>query len=285
APVLFVKKKDGSLRLCVDYRALNRLTIKNRYPLPLIPGLLDHVKGATRFTRLDLPTAYHLLRIAMGDEWKTAFRTRYGHFEYLVMPFGLTNAPATFQSYINEVLRTYLDEFCVAYIDDILIYSRTLEERIEHVRKILKKLLEHGLYVKLEKCQFHVQEIEFLGYVLSPEGVSISKERIAMIVEWPVPASMHDIQVFLGFANFYRRFIEGYSRVVLPLTALLRKNVKFKWTSEAQAAFDNLKALFTSAPLLKHFDPELPITLHTDASGAAISGILSQIHPNGDLHP
>ena len=277
APVLFVKKADGSLRLCVDYRALNRMTIKNRYPLPLIAELLDRIVGAKYFTKIDLRSAYNLIRIALGDEWKTAFRTRYGHFEYLVMPFGLTNAPATFQSYINEAIREYLDEFCVAYLDDILIYSNSLEEHTGHVHKVLEKLLKHGLYAKLEKCQFHVQEIEFLGYVLSPTGVTISQKRIATILEWPVPKSIHDIQVFLGFTNFYRRFVENYSGVVTPITNLLRKNNKFEWSDDVQRAFEKLKSLFSNEPLLRHFNPELPIQLHTDSSGFAICGIISQL--------
>src|SRR5437762_8606199 len=156
-PILFVPKgNDGDLRLCVDYRGLNSVTIKNRYPLPLVGEIMDRLSKAKVFTKLDLRNAYYRIRIREGDEWKTAFRTRYGHFEYMVMPFGLANAPATFQAYINEVLGTYPDEFCVAYIDDILIYSKMLEEHIEHVRKVLKKLLEHSLYIKLEKCQFHV---------------------------------------------------------------------------------------------------------------------------------
>src|SRR5881394_6564 len=212
SPVLFVKKPDGSLRLCVDYRALNRVTIKNRYPLPLMSEIMDRIKGATRFTRLDVRDAFNRLRIAKGDEWKTAFRTRYGHFEYLVMPFGLCNGPASFQSYINDALHEYLDLFCIAYLDDVLVYSSgTLEEHIECVRKVLKKLQERELFVKLEKCEFHVKETSFLGFVISPSGVAMDPERIATIADWPAPASMHDIQVFLGFANFYRRFIEGYS--------------------------------------------------------------------------
>lgn len=283
-PVLFTKKPDGSLRLCVDYRALNRNTIKNRYPLPLISELLDRVKGAKFFTKLDLRDAFHRIRIKAGHEYKTAFRTRYGHYEYNVLPFGLTNGPGTFQSYTNNAVREFLDVFCVVYLDDILIYSNTLEEHVQHVRKILEKLIENGLYVKLEKSQFHVQEINFLGYVITPEGISMEPSRIATIVEWPVPKSMHDVQVFLGFTNFYRRFVEAYSRVTLPITKLLKKDTPFEWTSEAQSAFDRLKSLFTSAPILRHFDPDLPVHLHTDASGFAISGIISQVH-NGQLHP
>jgi hypothetical protein len=286
APVLFVKKPHGrGLRLCVDYRALNRVTVKNRYPLPLISELFDRLKKATRYTKIDLRTAYNLLRIAKGEEFKTAFRTRFGHFEYCVMPFGLTNAPATFQSYINSVLHEYLDVFCTAYMDDILVYSETYEEHVQHVRKVLTKLLENGLYVSLEKCEFHVQEVNFLGYMISPSGISMEKDRVSAIVDWPVPTSVHDIQVFLGFANFYRRFIRAYSNVVVPMTDLLKKSsMPFQWTSAAQKAFDELKQLFSDAPVLRHFNPDSPIFVFTDASGFAMSGIICQSH-DGQLHP
>src|SRR5436190_438213 len=286
APVLFVKKPHGrGLRLVVNYRALNHVTIKNRYPLPLISEILDRLKRAMRFTKIDLRAAYNLLRVALGEEWKTAFRTRYGHFEYLVMPFGLTNAPATFQSYINSALQEYLDDFCIAYLDDILIYSNSHEEHTKHVRLVLEKLRKHGLYASLEKCEFSVEEVNFLGFVISPTGISMEPSRIATIVDWPTPKSVLDIQVFLGFCNFYRRFVEAYSHVVLAMTTLLRKSSnEFKWTPEAQKAFEHLKHLFTQAPILRHFDPELPIFLYTDASGFAISGILCQFY-NGVLHP
>lgn len=287
APVLFIKKPHGGgLRLCVDYRALNRVTIKNRYPLPLITELFDRLRKAKYFSKLDLRAAYHLIRVALGEEWKTAFRTRYGHFEYLVMPFGLTNAPATFQSYINTALRTALDKFSIAFIDDILVYSETLEEHIQHVRQILQILLDHGLYVSLEKCKFHVQEVNFLGFLITPNGIAMEPERVATINEWPVPTSLLDIQVFLGFCNFYRRFIKAYSRVALPITALLRKGSRpFDWTEQAQHAFEQLKRLFTQAPILRHFDPTLPIYLYTDASGFAISAILCQKDERDLLHP
>src|SRR5439155_16134980 len=196
SPVLFVKKPDGSLRLCVDYRALNNITIKNRYPLPLISEMLDRFKGAKYFTKLDVREAFNRLRIKHGDEFKTAFHTRYGHFEYLVMPFGLCNAPGSFQAYINDVIREFLDKFAVAYLDDILIYSDSLEEHILHVRQVLKKLLEHGLFVKLEKCEFHVQKISFLGFVISPEGISMDPARISTISDWPVPHSFLDFKFF-----------------------------------------------------------------------------------------
>jgi hypothetical protein len=285
SPVLFVQKPDGSLRLCVDYRKLNEVTIKNRYALPLMSELFDRLKNAKYYTRLDLADAYNQLRIAAGDEYKTAFRTRYGHFEYLVMPFGLTNAPASFQSYANDCLREFLDIFCIVYIDDVLIYSRTLEEHIAHVKQVLSRLRESGLTCKLSKCEFHATSTSFLGFVISPDGVSMEPDRVAAITEWPIPTSVHDIQIFLGFANFYRRFISGYSAITAPITSLLRKNQRFEWSSQAQEAFDELKRRFTSAPILRHFDPDLPIRLHTDASSVAISGILSQLHSDSQWHP
>ena len=284
SPVLFVKKADGSLRFCVDYRKLNDLTIKNRYALPLISELFDRLKNAKYFTRLDMADAYNQLRIALGDEWKTAFRTRYGHYEYLVMPFGLTNAPASFQAYANDCLREFLDVFCVVYLDDVLIFSDTLEEHVGHVKQVLSRLRKYGLTCKLKKCEFHSTSLSFLGFVISPDGISMEPDRVAAITDWPVPTSVHDVQIFLGFANFYRRFIDGYSRIVTPITSLLKKGQQFIWSSAAQSAFDDLKLRFTSAPVLKHFDPDRPIRIHTDASGFAISGIVSQLH-DSHWHP
>ena len=284
SPVLFVKKPDGSLRLCVDYRKLNDITIKNRYALPLISELFDRLKNAKLYTRLDMADAYNQLRIAESDEYKTAFRTRYGHFEYLVMPFGLTNAPASFQAYVNDCLRDFLDIFCVVYLDDVLIFSDTLEEHVVHVKKVLSRLRKYGLICKLSKCEFHVTSVSFLGFIISPDGISMEPDRVTAITEWPVPKSVQDVQIFLGFANFYRRFIEGYSRITSPISALLRKNQQFRWSSKAQEVFEELKHHFTSAPVLRHFDLDLPIRLHTDASGFAISGIISQLH-DSQWHP
>jgi len=193
APVLFVKKPDGSLRLCVDYRVLNHMTIKNRYPLLLISELLDRIKGAKYFTKIDVRDAFNRLQIALGHEYKTAFHTRYGHFEYLVMPFGLTGAPGSFQAYINAIIRDCLDRLAIAYMDDILIYSNSLQEHILHVQTILQKLLSAGLFVKLEKCEFHMQKVSFLGFIISAEGISMDPERISTIAEWPVPESVLDI--------------------------------------------------------------------------------------------
>ena len=286
APILFAKKKDGSLRLCVDYRALNKVTVKNRYPLPLMSELFDRIKSAKIFTKIDLRGAYNLIRIRKGDEWKTAFRTRYGHFEYQVLPFGLTNAPATFQAYINNALREFLDKFCLAYLDDILIYSESKEEHVKHVTQILQTLREHGLYAKLEKCNFHVYSVDFLGFIISTQGTHMEKARVDSIKDWPTPKSVKDVQTFLGFANFYRRFIYNYAAIANGLTSLTRTkdNPKFTWTPAAEESFNNLKNAFTTAPFLRHFDPKLPITLTTDASDFATAAILSQPH-NGKLHP
>ena len=223
APILFAKKKDGSLRLCVDYRGLNKVTVKNRHPLPLIAESLERLAQARIYTKLDIRDAYHRIRIKEGDEWKTAFRTRYGHFEYTVMPFGLTNAPAQFQAYMNEALAGLVDVTCIVYLDDILIFSNSEEEHTGHVREVLERLRKAKLYVKLSKCEWHTDRTEYLGYVVSPEGVSIDPERVKTIQDWPLPASVRDIRVFVGFMNYYRRFIEGFSRIVLPLTTLTKK--------------------------------------------------------------
>ena len=282
APILFVKKKDGSLRLCVDYRSLNRITIKNRYPLPLISEALDRLVGAKIYTKLDIRSAYNLIRIREGDEWKTAFRTRYGHFEYLVMPFGLANAPATFQGYINHILRDYLDVFCIAYLDDILIYSNSKEEHTLHVRKVLGRLLKNGLYVKLEKCSFYVVQVGFVGFVVTPQGTRMEEERVAAVKDWPEPTTHREVQVFLGFANFYRRFIHRFSHHAQALTDLLKGGKagkfpkQFALTPAARSAFYKLKNAFTTAPMLRHYDPDKAIQVETDASGFAIAGVLRQ---------
>jgi len=286
APILFVKKKDGGLRLCVDYRGLNNVTIKNRYALPLIAELVDRLQGVKYFTKIDLRGAYNLVRIAKGEEWKTAFRTRYGHFEYKVMPFGLTNAPASFQSLVNSVLQPYLDRFAVVYLDDILIYSRTLEDHIRHVKLVLRKLRAHHLFIKLEKCQFHVSEVDFLGLIVGANGVRMDPAKVAAIAEWPPPKSLTDLQSFLGFANFYRRFVPNYSKNCCAMTNCLRTKAKtFEWISEAQTEFDRLKILFTTweGGVLAYYDPRKPCIVETDASNDALGGCISQLDDNGRL--
>lgn len=290
APILFVPKKDGTLRLCVDYRGLNKVTIKNRHPLPLISETLDRLGGAAVYTKLDIRDAYHRIRIHESDVWKTAFRTRYGHFEYLVMPFGLTNAPATFQAYINQALEGLLDVICVAYLDDILIYSRDRAEHASHVRAVLDRLRKKALFVKLSKCEFSTKEVDFLGFVVSTDGISMDPSRVQAIVDWPVPRSFREIQVFLGFTNFYRGFVEKYSKVVAPMTDLLvgmvkgKKTGPFEWPESAESAFQMLKLCFQREPLLAHYDPERQCRVEPDASGEALGSVLTQAygHPSGN---
>lgn len=284
SPVLFAKKPGGGLRFCVDYRALNALTIKNRYPLPLLRETLARLSKAKYYTKLDVIGAFNRIRMAEGDEWLTAFNTRYGLFESMVMPFGLCNAPATFQARINEVLHEYLDVFCTAYIDDVLIFSDSKEEHREHVLKVLDKLQEAGLQLDIKKCAFEVTEVTYLGMIISTEGVRMDPKKVECITKWEAPESVKDVQGFLGFANFYRRFIKNFSKIVRCLNALTKKDVKFKWSKECEAAFEKLKKAFTSAPTLKHFDPALQIFIETDASDYVSSAVLSQIH-DGILHP
>jgi len=286
AGFFFVGKKDGSLRPCIDYRGLNQITVKNKYPLPLLASAFEPVQGATVFTKLDLRNAYHLLRIRDGDEWKTAFKTPLGQFEYLVMPFGLTNAPACFQALVNDVLRDFLNVFVFVYIDDILIYSKDLSEHKKHVRLVLQRLLENKLFVKAEKCEFHQQSVTFLGFVLEGGQVKPSEEKIKAVLEWPVPENRKQLQRFLGFANFYRRFIRNYSQTALPLTSLTSVKKTFQWTPEAQNAFDKLKTLFSRAPVLIQPDPTKQFILEVDASDSGVGAVLSQrLDTDQRVHP
>jgi hypothetical protein len=284
-PILFVPKKDGKLRMCVDYRKLNEMTIKNRYTLPLIHEMQDRIRGAKYFTRLDLREAYYKVRMKEGEEWKTAFGSRLGHFEYLVMPFGLTNAPATFQALINDILREYLDRSVVAYLDDILIYSKTKTDHVRHVTEVLEALGRSGMRIQGEKCVFHQPEVEFLGFILSTEGVKMDPSKVEAVQKWPRPQNVTEVQEFLGFANFYRRFIKGYSGMATPLTNLTKKDKAFLWTENEQFAFDELKRRFTVAPILAIFDPDRAIVVETDASDYAVGACISQIGDDGKLHP
>ncbi|KAJ1579765.1 hypothetical protein NDA12_006498 [Ustilago hordei] len=285
--VLFVPKKDGGLRLCVDYRGLNEITVKNRAPLPLIEEQLFLLRKARIYTKLDLRAAYNLIRIAKGDEWKTAFGTQLGLYEYLVMPFGLANAPAHFQSFINDIFRDIIGIYVVVYLDDFLIFSDTEEVHVKHVTEVLTRLRNNRLFAKLSKCEFHTKTVEFLGYIIKPTGIEMDPEKVRTVKEWPMPESIHDIQRFLGFANFYRRFIAHFARIAKPLTALVKpieRFKKFELPEEAQQAFHKLIQAFTSAGVLQHFDYHLPTRLETDASDFAIAGVLKQEH-EGRWHP
>ena len=210
APVLFVKKKDGSMRMCIDYRQLNKVTIKNKYPLPRIDDLFDQLQGARVFSKIDLRSGYHQLRIRASDVPKIAFRTRYGHYEFLVMSFGLTNAPAAFMELMNRVFRPYLDLFVIVFIDDILIYSRSQEEHEKHLRVVLQTLKDSQLYAKFSKCEFWLSSVAFLGHVVSAAGIQVDPKKIEAVKNWPRPASATDIQSFLGLAGYYHRFVEGF---------------------------------------------------------------------------
>lgn len=285
SPILFVKKKDGTLRLCVDYRKLNAITVKDRYPLPLIGELLDQLRQAKVYSKIDLRGAYNLLRIAAGEEWKTAFRTKYGSFEYKVMPFGLTNAPASFQHLMNDIFKDMLDISVIVYLDDILIFSDSEEEHRAHVREVLRRLRANGLYAKPEKCEFHVRRVEFLGFIVTPEGIDMDPAKVEAVVNWPIPTNLKEVQSFLGFINFYRRFIHQFSHKAKPLHNLTRKGVPFAWTAECQRAFDRLKTQITLAPILRHFDPDHETLVETDASDYAMGAILSQRAPGGDWQP
>ncbi|KAL0199986.1 hypothetical protein M9458_003173, partial [Cirrhinus mrigala] len=279
AGFFFVKKKDGTLRPCIDYRALNEITIKYRYPLPLVPTALEQLRSARIFSKLDLRCAYNLIRIRAGDEWKTAFSTTTGHYEYLVMPFGLSNSPSVFQAMINDVFRDMLNKFVIVYIDDILVYSENLQDHIQHVRAVLKRLIQNQLYAKLPKCAFHLSTVSFLGYIISAEGVTMDDNKVSAVLQWPRPQAIKDLQRFLGFANFYRRFIRGFSQMAAPLTSLTRNGSnKLAWTSSSEKAFQDLKARFTSTPILRHPDPKRQFTVEVDASNTGIGAILSQYH-------
>ncbi len=206
-----MKKKDGSMRMCIDYRRLNQVTVKNKYPLPWIDDLFDQLQGASVFSKLDLRSGYHQLRIREADVPKTAFRTRYGHYEFLVMPFGLTNAPAAFMDLMNRVFRPYLDKFVVVFIDDILIYSKSRQEHQEHLRIVLSELRKHQLYAKFSKCEFWLSQVQFLGHVISQHGVSVDPSKIKEVRDWSRSTTVSEIRSFLGLAGYYRRFVQGFS--------------------------------------------------------------------------
>ena len=216
APILFVKKKDGTMRMCVDYRALNSITIKNSYPLPHIDELFDRLQGARYFTKIDLRSGYHQIRIAAGDEAKTAFRTRYGHYEFLVLPFGLTNAPATFMHLMHTTFRDFLDKFVLVFLDDILIFSRTREEHERHVRAVLERLRLEKLYAKESKCELVRAEVEFLGHMVGRDGVRMMVDKVQAIKDWPVPTRVTEVRSFLGLAGYYRSFIRDFSQLAAP---------------------------------------------------------------------
>ena len=223
APVLFVKKMDSSLRLCIDYRSLNEVTIKNKYPLPIINDLFDQLEGASVFSKIDLRSGYHQLKIREQDIPKTTFSTRYGLYEFTIMSFGLTKAPAYFMNMMNKVFMEYLDKFVAVFIDDILVYSKNEKEHEQHLRMVVEKLREQKLYAKLSKCEFWLKEVGFLGHVVSGNGVAVDPSKVEAITEWKAPTSVPEIRSFLGLVGYYRRFIENFSKIAMPMTELLKK--------------------------------------------------------------
>jgi hypothetical protein len=275
-PAIFVKKKGQTLRMCVDYRPLNEVTIKNKYPLPQIDILFDQLTGARVFSKIDLRLGYHQIRIRPEYIPKTAFTTRYGLFEYLVMSFGLTNAHAHFTYLMNSVFMPELDKFVVVFIDDILIYSKNEEEHARHLRIILTHLREHQLYAKFSKCTFWLEEIQFLGHVLSAKGIAVDPSKVKDILEWKPPTIVHQVRSFLGLAGYYRRFIPDFSKLVKPITSLLKNDTKFNWSSRCNEAFEQLKLLLTTAPVLAQPDIEKPFDVYCDVSDSGLGCVLMQ---------
>ena len=248
--MLFIKKKDGTLRLCIDYGQLNKLTVKNKYQLPRIDDLFDQLKGTSMFSKIDLRSGYHQLKIKDVDVHKTTFRTRYGHYEFLIMPFGLTNAPAAFMDLMNHVFRPYVDQFVVVFVDDILVYSKNSENHDTHLRVVLDTLRKEQLYAKLSKCEFWFNEVSFLRHIVLNEGIRVDPKKIEVVVEWKPPRNVIEVRSFLGLVGYYRRFVKGFSMTAAPMSRLLQKNVKYEWSEKCQRSFDKLKEFLTEALVL-----------------------------------
>ena len=275
-PVLLVPKKDGTWRMCVDCRAINNITIKYRYPIPQLDDMLDELSGATIFSKVDLKSGYHQVRMKEGDEWKTAFKTKQGLYEWLVMPFGLTNAPSTFMRLMNHVLRAYIGKFVVVYFDDILIYSKCFSDHVKHLEKVLEALRKESLFANLKKCTFCTNELAFLGFVVSSQGLQVDQETIKAIQEWPTSTTIGHVRSFHGLASFYRRFVKDFSTIAAPLTTVIKKTAVFFWGQAQQDAFDKLKHSLTNAPVLVLPNFDNTFEVECDASGLGIGAVLTQ---------
>jgi hypothetical protein len=276
ALVLFVEKKDGTKRMCIDYWALNEVTIKNKYPLPRIEDLFDQLRGASVFSKIDLRSGYHQLRIWPSDIPKTSFITKYGLYEFTIMSFGLTNAPAYFMYLMNSVSMDYLDKFVVVFIDDILIYSQNEQKHEEHLGKVLQRLRDCQLYAKLSKCEFWISEVLFLGHIINWEGLVVVPKKVTTILDWKALKDVRGIKSFIGMADYYQCFIEGFSKIVRPMTALLAKKVEFKWTPACQKSFETLKEKLTTTPVLILPDVHKPFSVYCDASYTELGCVLMQ---------
>ena len=276
SPVLFVKKKDGSMRMCIDYRGLNQVTVKNKYPLPRIEELFDQLEGSKVYSKLDLRQGYYQVRVREEDIPKTALNSRYGHYEFTVMPFGLTNAPAVFMDLMHRVFRPYLDQFVVVFIDDILVYSKSEEEHEEHLRIVQETLQQHKLYAKFSKCEFWLDKVAFLGHIISSNGAEVDPSKIESIVNWKRPESVPEIRSFLGLAGYYRRFVKDYSKIAGPLSSMTGKNAKFVWSDKCEKSFEELKRRLTTAPVLVLPEGTEDFVVFTDASKDGLGCVLMQ---------
>ncbi|GJT31461.1 putative reverse transcriptase domain-containing protein [Tanacetum coccineum] len=276
APVLFFKKKDGSFRMCIDYHELNKLTVKNRYPLPRIDDLFDQLQGSNIYSKIDLRLGYHQLRVREQDIPKTAFRTRYGHYEFQVMPFGLTNAPAVFMDLMNRVCKPYLDKFIIVFIDDILIYSKDKKEHEEHLKAILDLLKKEKLYAMFSKCEFWIPKVQFLSHVIDSRGIHVDPAKIESIKDWASPKTPTEICQFLGLADYYRRFIEGFLKIAKSMTKLTQKGVNFDWGEKEEHAFQLIKHKLCSAPILALPEGSEDFVVYCDASHKGLGAVLMQ---------
>jgi hypothetical protein len=276
APVLFITKKDGSMRMCIDYRSLNEVTIKNKYPLPRIDDLFDQLQGAKYFSKIDLRSGYHQLRIREADIQKTTFVTRYRQYEFTVMPFGLTNAPTFFMNLMNKVFMEELDKFVIVFIDNILIYSKSREDHEHHLRIVLERLRAHRLYGKLSKCEFWLEKIAFLGHILTAEGIEVDPSKVEAVSKCKQPSNVSEVRSFLGMVGYYRRFIKGFSSIARPMTELLKKDNKFVWTPKCEESFQIIKKNLTTTPVLTLPDIHHDFVVFCDASSQGLGCVLMQ---------
>jgi hypothetical protein len=260
----------------VDYRLLNDVTVKNKYLLPRIEDLFDQMRGARVFSKIDLRSGYHQMKIRPSDIPKTTFSTRYGLYEFTIMSFGLTNAPAYFMNLMNKVFMEYLDRFVMVFIDDILIYSKSESDHEEHLRLVLQKLRDNQLYAKFSKCEFWIDKVPFLGHIISNEGILVDPAKVKEIMAWSVPTTVKEVQSFLGFAGYYRRFIEGFSKIAKPMTSLLEKGREFKWDEKFQDSFEQLKKRLLSPPVLVMPDLQKGFDIYCDACGQGLGRVLMQ---------